>query len=127
MSKAAAKAKQTRKMKALRQFIERSMVAVQDVAVSPVAMCDMRNTLITSWEAFEKAQDELEAFLEEDEHLDVQHDAYLAVEAQQDALEIILFKKIVIKTYGTTNISEEEFDALHKELEAHQNKEREAH
>ena len=34
---------------------------------------------------------------------------------------------IVIKTYGTTNISKEELEALHKELEAHQKKELEAH
>ena len=59
MSKAAAKAKHTRKLKSLQQFIDRSVVAMQDAAVSLVAMRDMCKTLITKWEAFEEAQDSL--------------------------------------------------------------------
>jgi len=83
----------------------------QDAAVSLVALRDMRNTLIKYWEAFEMAQEGLEAFLKEDKYLDLRLDAYLAVLVQQEALDTLLEEKIATK----------------EELEAHQIKELEAH
>ena len=81
------------------------MAAVLDVDVSLVAMHDMRKSLITSWEAFEMAQDSLYAFLEEDKHLDIQFDAYLAVLARQEALDMILKEEIATKQDGRERCS----------------------